>query len=136
MKTRDRWIVIGSMCVALALAVQVWRLERKVDALSDQLRSQPRAIALPAAQPNTTREPHKPPIFRLIDSDAPPEGHTKIGVPWSVERAMLIEGAKGQREFELRNDMRIEVEAREMPPAELNNLPAPSSIEWNTDSPL
>jgi hypothetical protein len=96
MKTRDRVIVIGCLLAVVVLAVQVWRLERQVGALSQQLESAPRAVMIPTAGPQLAEPPQKRKIFRLLESDGTHGGVTEIGVPWTVEHAMLIEGAKSE----------------------------------------
>lgn len=95
MKRRDRIIVFGCLLAVVVLSVQIWRLERKVGSLAKKLESIPQVVMIPAAAAQAAEPPQKRRIFRLLESDGT-LGATEIGVPWTVEHAMLIEGSQSE----------------------------------------
>ncbi|MCI0334462.1 MAG: hypothetical protein L0228_14685 [Planctomycetes bacterium] len=84
-----------AMMVAIALLwLRVRELETSVDSLTRQLQSRPGAFVNGPANfvPQQTEEKKK--VFQLIDGAHPDNGETEVGVPWSVERGMMIDAAE------------------------------------------
>jgi hypothetical protein len=85
-------VYIGLAITTFLLWMRVQALSDKVDSLTQQLKSQPKAIVFPVEQ---ARRPDKDAqeqgVFRLIETKTE-NGTTEVGVPWSVERAMIGEG--------------------------------------------
>jgi hypothetical protein len=91
-----------AICVSLAMATLWWRvrqLEHQVDSLAQQIQSAPRVLYLPSRGPATTQSPDKQKIFKLIDAAEARGGASSIGVPWNVERAMMIDAMKRSEEI-------------------------------------
>jgi hypothetical protein len=138
MKRRVSIATIG-ICATLAMATLWWRvqrLERQVDSLTQQLQSSPRALYLPSRAPATTQSPDKQKIFKLIDAADARSGTSHIGVPWNVERAMMIDaierGTEAPRVIESPSVVEGQIDVG--PPILPNELPeaAPAEIREET----
>ena len=101
------------IAVTVGLGYQLQQLRSQVEALSvqiDGLRESSAALAelqqsggveSPAVRDNG--QERTTPNVRVIRDD----GTSPIGVPWSVERAMLIEGIQKQQQDQPRHDIRL-----------------------------
>jgi hypothetical protein len=94
-------LIVAIVAVVLGLATTVlWlrvrELEKSVDIMAQQLPVQPQAIPAVSAQPPQQQAAEKQRIFKLIESP-PTNGSTEVGVPWSVERGMMIDAAQRAR---------------------------------------
>ncbi len=84
----------------VALAIRVRQLEQTVESLTQQRQSSPHVIYMPAIGPATTEHPKERKIFKLLDSAGSNESTTAVGVPWSVEQAIMIDTTKPTRRIE------------------------------------
>jgi hypothetical protein len=92
------WIAgVGMLLAIAALAWQVQRLQRTVDELAQELRARPQVISAAAEEPVPLEQDHRPHYFKLIEATSANDGTTPVGIPWSVERAMMGDAAGRRR---------------------------------------
>jgi hypothetical protein len=90
-------VVIGTcMTVAIGLLwLRVEQLENKVASLTQQLNARPKVVtAVAPIQPELRRADGES-VFKLLKTATPhslDDGETDVGVPWSIERGMLLDG--------------------------------------------
>jgi hypothetical protein len=96
MKTRIIIGVVGiSMMIAIAwLWIRVRELESSVASLIRQLSTKPNVVTVTAPQFPQLKKGEGDRIFKLIDSASPDSGKSPAGVPWEIERGMLLDGAE------------------------------------------
>lgn len=83
----------GMLLAIVALWWRVHELGRSVDALTHQFETKPQIISAIAEEPVPTDRGDRPNYFKLIEVTAGDDGTSEIGVPWSVERAMMGDAA-------------------------------------------
>jgi hypothetical protein len=96
MNKRSITVILG-IAVMLLTAMLWWRvrtLEKSVDSLTRQLQSKPGAFPVGITYPSLPQNEDRKSIFKLIDSAPVDDSKTKVGVPWNVERGMLLDGAQ------------------------------------------
>jgi hypothetical protein len=116
-----------SVAMLVAIGLLWWRvsaLDATIDKLSQQLNSKPSVIS--ASQPSPVPNVDKRQIFKLIDSAKSDEGTSHVGVPWSVERAM-IDGAREKAPPQTIREESIHIEVSPTTPIKIEGLFEPTT---------
>jgi hypothetical protein len=112
----------------VAIGLLWWRvrqLESTVSTLNQRLASKPSVISVRQSEPLPSIDKRK--IFKLIDSATSEEGRSPIGVPWSVERAMI--GGAHETPSTIRQEQSTRIEASPTTPIKIE-----SQLELNFES--
>ncbi|HEX2475936.1 MAG TPA: hypothetical protein VHK01_14395 [Lacipirellulaceae bacterium] len=90
-------VVIG-LCMTVAIGL-LWRrveqLENRVASLKQQLNARPKVVTAVAPALPELRKAEGESVFKLLNTAKPnnlDDGETDVGVPWSIERGMLLDG--------------------------------------------
>jgi hypothetical protein len=117
-------IMIG-ICMSVAIGL-LWRrveqLENRVASLTRQLNARPTVVT--AVDPKLWQAEGKP-TFKLLKTAAPSnldDGETDVGVPWSIERGMLLDGLERNSRPENRRPL-IDERPIDSPPSTPIDLP-------------
>jgi hypothetical protein len=133
--------VLSAVCIGLAITtfllwMRVQALSDKVDSLTQQLKSQPKAVVLPVEQARSSeKDPERQGVFRLIETKTE-NGTTEVGVPWSVERAMIGEAQQNNlRSAPLHESEPVIIELKPTAPEIRGSVPS-GFQEWLNSSKL
>jgi hypothetical protein len=100
-RMKKQWIPsVVSVCLLIAVGVlwlRVHELERTVNSLRKQVPSAPLVIPIGTQKTEQSTKSERQNVFRLIDGAKQTEGTTHVGVPWSIEEGMLMDGASRVR---------------------------------------
>jgi len=84
------------MLVAIGLLwLRVEQLENKIASLTQQLNARPKVVTAAASELSQARKAEGESVFKLLKTAGPnslDDGETDIGVPWSIEHGMLLDG--------------------------------------------
>jgi hypothetical protein len=129
----------GMLLAIVGLWLRVRALESTVGDLTSRLQALPRLLPVMAPEPRPAEPPGNQQIFKLIDSDSANDGKSRVGVPWNVERAMIIDAVKRNGKFEApkmidEKPTTLDGELRLSPPPALDGLPNAAPMETSPDS--
>jgi hypothetical protein len=90
-------VIIG-ICMSVAIGLLWWRieqLENMVVSLTQQLNARPKVVTAGSTELPQLRKAEGEPLFKLLRNATPSsldDAKTEAGVPWDIERGMLLDG--------------------------------------------
>jgi len=84
--------------MSIAIGLLWWRieqLENMVVSLTQQLNARPKVVTAGSTELPQLRKAEGEPLFKLLRNATPSsldDAKTEVGVPWDIERGMLLDG--------------------------------------------
>jgi hypothetical protein len=119
---KKQWFTAVFCGVLLVLVGILWWRVRELEKSVNSLRVQPASNSTVVWQneQKSKNDSEKKQVFKLIDSTPVDPGKSKVGVPWTVERAMIPDGNQGAAPRSTEGEWRSE--AKPLPEVNLQDL--------------